>query len=53
MEIAVNRMGIKYIQPMQNGYMERLNRTFSEDVLDAYEFETLEQLKILYNEWQL
>jgi putative transposase len=42
-----NRIVIKYIQPgkpMQNGYIERLNRTFREDVLDAYEFETLEQL---------
>jgi len=46
---------IKYIQPgkpMQNGYIERLNRTFREDVLDAYEFETLEQLRILCDEWQ-
>ncbi len=46
---------IKYIQPgkpMQNGYIERLNRTFREDVLDAYEFDTLEQLRILCDEWQ-
>jgi len=50
-----NRIVIKYIQPgrpMQNGYIERLNRTFREDVLDAYEFETLEQLRILCDEWQ-
>jgi putative transposase len=36
---------IKYIQPgrpMQNGYNERLNRTFREDVLDAYQFDTIE-----------
>jgi putative transposase len=46
---------IKYIQPgkpMQNGYIERLNRTFREDVLDAYEFDSLEQLRILCDEWQ-
>jgi putative transposase len=46
---------IKYTQPgkpMQNGYIERLNRTFREDVLDAYEFETLEELRILSDEWQ-
>jgi putative transposase len=29
-------------RPMQNGYIERLNRTFREDVLDAYQFDTLE-----------
>ena len=39
-------------KPMQNGYIERLNRTFREDVLDAYQFETLEQLRILSDEWQ-
>ena len=46
---------IKYIQPgrpMQNGYIERLNRTFREDILDAYQFETLEQIRILSDEWQ-
>lgn len=46
---------INYIQPgkpMQNGYVERLNRTFREDVLDAYEFDDLEQLRMLCDEWQ-
>jgi putative transposase len=50
-----NEITIKYIQPgkpMQNGYIERLNRTFREDVLDAYQFETLEELRILSDEWQ-
>jgi putative transposase len=50
-----NGIAIKYIQPgkpMQNGYIERLNRTFREDVLDAYQFESLEQLRILCDEWQ-
>lgn len=36
---------------MQNGYVERLNRTFREDVLNAYQFETPEQLRILCDEW--
>ena len=37
---------------MQNGYIERLNRTFREDILDAYQFETLEEVRILSDEWQ-
>lgn len=36
---------------MQNGYVERLNRTFREDVLNAYLFDNLEQLRVLCDEW--
>ena len=36
---------------MQNGHVERLNSTFREDVLNAFLFETLEQLRILCDKW--
>jgi putative transposase len=39
-------------KPMQNGYIERLNRTFREDVLDAYQFESITQFNIIVEKWQ-
>ena len=46
---------MKYIQPgksSQNAYIERFNRTFREDILDAYWFEDLEQLRLIAEEWR-
>jgi len=36
---------------MQNGFVERLNRTFREDVLDAYPFNNLKQVREISEEW--
>ena len=41
---------VQYIQPgrpMQNGYIERFNRTFRENILDAYLFENTMEVQIL------
>lgn len=38
-------------KPSQNGYIERFNRTFREDVLDAYLFEELTQAQAYANQW--
>lgn len=49
-----NSIQVQYIQPgrpMQNGYIERFNRTFRENILDAYLFEDINQVQILAEEW--
>lgn len=39
-------------KPMQNGYCERFNRTFREDVLDAYLFEDINDLRSVIENWR-
>lgn len=36
---------------MQNGFIERFNRTFRQDVLDTYLFEDIMQVWLLAEEW--
>ncbi len=51
---AENKVEIKYIQPgkpVQNAYVERFNRLYREDVLDAYMFESLDQVAELSVGW--
>ena len=39
-------------KPMQNGYIERFNRTFREDVLDACLLSSLKQFQIISDIWR-
>lgn len=52
-----NEMGIRiiYIQPgkpVQNAFIERFNRLYREDVLDAYIFEDIHQVREISKNWQ-
>ena len=48
------QVGIQFIQPgkpMQNGYIERFNRTFRQDVLDAHLFSGIDQVRMIAEKW--
>ena len=49
-----NDINLKFIQkgkPSQNGYVERFNRTFREEVLDSFSFDSLNQARLFTQAW--
>lgn len=49
-----NDIKLQYIQPgkpMQNGFIERFNRTYRQDILDAFLFEDLHQVRNETERW--
>lgn len=48
---CIQHIRIQKGKPMQNGFCERFNRTFREDVLDAYLFENIHQVREIADNW--
>lgn len=49
-----NEIELTFIEkgkPQQNGYIERFNRTYREEVLDAFAFDNLHQARLLTQAW--
>ncbi len=49
-----NRIQMQFIQPgkpMQNGLIERFNGSYRKEILDAYVFYTLQEIKIITEKW--
>lgn len=53
---AEKNIKLQFIQPgkpMQNAYVERFNRLFREDVLDAFIFENIRQVREIAEKWRM